>query len=178
MVQHRVMCRMAIPVVFSWRFRRVSTGDILTLMCSMAFGIQIMLISHYAQQVGALKLTFLEFLTEAVLATFFMLVLENPQFGSLKKAWVAIAYTGIMSRAVGYSLQAAGAEGLNPAVASLAMSMQSVFSAIGGRLIFHETLTPTEVSGCVLMFAAIVFAEMPAGNLSLALKNVWRKISS
>lgn len=138
-----------------------SMGDLLTLACALMFAAQILLVDRYVNEIGALRLTFYQFVTEAVMACVLMLIFERPSLTGLRGAAAAILYAGIMSSAVGYTLQAAGQKGLNPAVASLAMCMESVFSAIGGWLILGESLTPVEAAGCALMFAAIVLTEVP-----------------
>lgn len=131
-------------------------GDLLTLICALMFAIQIMLVDRYVDEIGALRLTFQQFVTEAVMATALMFLFEKPSLYGLQRAFIPIAYAGIMSSAVGYSLQAVGQKNLNPAVASLAMCMESVFSALGGWILLGESLTLTETAGCALMFLAIV----------------------
>lgn len=142
----------------------VSYGDLLTLGSAFCFACQIMCVDYYIQSVDPLRLTFLQFAAETVIAAVFMLLLEHPTVAGLRQAAIPIAYAGILSSAVGYSLQAFGQRGLNPTVASLAMCMESVFSAVGGWLILGERLTPRESLGCALMFAAIVLAEVPIGR--------------
>ena len=75
--------------------------------------------------------------------------------------WIAILYTGIFSSAVGYTLQAVGQRGLNPALASLIMSLESVFSTLFGWLILHQTMTGKEITGCLLIFSAVILAQIP-----------------
>ena len=76
-------------------------------------------------------------------------------------AWQPILYAGLLSSGVGYTLQIVGQKGLNPTVASLIMSLESVVSVLAGLIILHQTLSGREVLGCVLMFAAIVLAQLP-----------------
>lgn len=142
----------------------ISYGDVLTLGSAFCFACQILCVGHFVTRVGALRLTFLQFVTETVIAGVFMLLFEHPTLAGLQRAAVPILYAGVMSSAVGYSLQAIGQRSLNPAVASLAMCMESVFSAIGGWLILGERLSLREGIGCALMFMAIVLAEVPLGR--------------
>lgn len=142
-------------------FAGLSQGDVLTFICAMLFAGQILTVSHFVKRVGAVKLTFLQFVVEAILATILMLIFEHPTMTGIYRAMPAILYAGIMSSAVGYSLQAIGQKGLNPAVATLAMCMESVFSVIGGIFILYEVPSAREAFGCVLMFASIVLAELP-----------------
>ena len=90
-----------------------------------------------------------------------MLVLEQPNFSDILMAWQSILYAGLLSSGVGYTLQIVGQKDLNPTVASLIMSLESVVSVLAGLVILHQTLSGREVLGCVLMFAAIVLAQLP-----------------
>ncbi len=71
-------------------------------------------------------------------------------------------YTGIMSSGVAYTLQIIGQRGTNPAVASLIMSMESLFSAVSGWLILGEELSGREIAGCALVFVAVVLSQLPS----------------
>ena len=87
--------------------------------------------------------------------------------GSLD-AWIPILYAGIFSCGVGYTLQIVGQNGLNPTVASMIMSLESVFSVLAGWLILHEVLSTRQLAGCGLIFAAIILAQLPAKKKQIA----------
>ena len=137
-----------------------SAGDILTLACAVLFAGQILTVSFFVKKVGAVRLTFLQFAVCAIISTAVMVIFSGPSIGQIYKALPALIYVGVMSSAVGYSLQAIGQKGLNPAVASLAMCMESVFSLIGGIFILGQLPSVRETCGCILMFVAIVIAEV------------------
>ena len=103
----------------------------------------------------------IQFLTGGVLAFFAMMIFENPQMAMILKAVFPILYTGSMSTGVGYTLQIVGQKGLNPTVAALILSLESVFSALSGFVILHQVLSVRELIGCVLMFGAIILAQLP-----------------
>jgi drug/metabolite transporter (DMT)-like permease len=86
---------------------------------------------------------------------------EHPQMSDILAAWMPILYAGVMSCGVAYTLQIVGQKGMNPTVASLILSMESVISVIAGWLILHQTLSTKELMGCVLMFAAIILVQLP-----------------
>ena len=90
---------------------------------------------------------------------------RQASLDQFRAAAVSIAYCGIMSSGVAYTLQILGQRDLNPAVASLIMCLESVFSALGGWLLLHQNLSFREASGCVLLFAAVVLAQLPLGRL-------------
>ena len=86
---------------------------------------------------------------------------EHPQMSDILAAWMPILYAGVMSCGVAYTLQIVGQKGMNPTVASLILSMESVISVIAGWLILHQTLSTKELMGCVLMFVAIILVQLP-----------------
>ena len=90
-----------------------------------------------------------------------MVLFETVNFSDLLHAWMPILYAGILSSGVGYTLQIIGQKGMNPTVASLILSLESVVSVIAGFLILHQTLSLRELIGCVLMFAAIILVQLP-----------------
>lgn len=136
-------------------------GDSLTLLCALLFSFQILAVTYYATRADAVRLAAMEFLVEAILSTVCMLLLEKPVWDDLLSAGPAILYAGIMSSGVAYTLQIVAQRGLNPTVASLAMCLESVFSALGGWLLLNQTLTGRELAGCLLMFSAIVISQIP-----------------
>lgn len=139
----------------------IQKGDALILCCSFLYTGQILAIDHYNPFVDGVKMSCLQFLTGGVLGGICMFLFENPDVGMILKAAGPILYTGIMSTGVAYTLQIVGQKGLNPTVAALIMSLESVFSALSGYLFLHQILTTRELIGCVLMFIAIVLAQLP-----------------
>ena len=131
------------------------------LLCSLLFAFQIMLVDHYSPRLDGVQLSFAEFFATAVLSTIFMFVFETPTFAQIQGAAVSIAYCGILSSGVAYTLQIVGQKELDPPIASMAMCMESVFSALAGWLILGQTLSGVELAGCALMFAAIIGAQIP-----------------
>ena len=139
-------------------------GDLYTLLCALLYSFQIICVSRFAKKIGAIRLTLLQFLFEAVFATVLSVLAEHPTKEGLMMAAWAILYTGVMSSGAGYTLQTIGQTRVNPAAASLAMSMESVFSAIVGWIILGQSLSGREILGCAVMFSAIVLAELPVGK--------------
>ncbi|MBQ9607170.1 MAG: DMT family transporter [Lachnospiraceae bacterium] len=139
----------------------VSRGDLMTLGCAFLFALQIICINHFVDRLDGLVLSCSEFFFEALVATCGMLIFEKPSAAALIPAMTAILYAGIMSNGVAYTLQIIGQRGFDPTIASLCMCMESVFGAVGGFLLLGQTLTLREITGCVLMFAAILIAELP-----------------
>lgn len=139
----------------------IQRGDALILCCSVLYAGQILAIDHYNPFVDGVKMSCIQFLTGGVLGAVFMFLFENPSVAMILSAAGPILYTGIMSTGVGYTLQIVGQKGLNPTVAALILSLESVFSALSGYVFLHQVLTTRELIGCVLMFTAIVLAQLP-----------------
>ena len=139
----------------------IQRGDALILCCSVLYAGQILAIDHYNPFVDGVKMSCIQFLTGGVLGAVFMFLFENPSVAMILSAAGPILYTGIMSTGVGYTLQSVGQKGLNPTVAALILSLESVFSALSGYVFLHQVLTTRELIGCVLMFIAIVLAQLP-----------------
>ena len=139
----------------------IQRGDALILCCSVLYAGQILAIDHYNPFVDGVKMSCIQFLTGGILGAVFMLLFENPSLAMILSAAGPILYTGIMSTGVGYTLQIVGQKRLNPTVAALILSLESVFSALSGYAFLHQVLTTRELIGCVLMFIAIVLAQLP-----------------
>ena len=138
----------------------ITFGDSVTLLCALLFSFQIMGINHFAPKVSGIWLSAGQFLVTAVLSTIAMFLFERPVVADIQAAGMAILYAGIMSSGIGYTLQIIGQRKLKPSVASLAMCMESVFSALAGWIFLHQNLTVRELCGCGLMFAAIVLSQI------------------
>ncbi len=141
----------------------IGLGEVLVLMCSVVFSGHILVIDHFSPKVDGVQLSFVQFFTAGCISTVAALLLEGSTFtwGGLFAAWGPLLYVGILSSGVAYTLQIVGQAGLNPAVASLIMSLESVFAAISGWLILSQPLSTRELIGCGLVFAGVVLAQLP-----------------
>ncbi len=140
----------------------LSYGDVFLLLCALGFSLQIMTINHFSPKVDGLKLSASQFFTVAILATVCMLLFEHPEKDALIKAMPSILYAGIFSNGIAYTCQIIGQKHVNPTVASLIMCLESVFGTLSGWLVLHEVLSIREISGCVVMFGAILLCTIPA----------------
>ena len=89
-----------------------------------------------------------------------MFLLETPRMSNILQAWLPILYAGILSCGVAYTFQIIGQKGCDPTIASLILSLESVVSVLAGWVILHQSLSAKEITGCVLMFAAIILAQV------------------
>lgn len=134
-------------------------GDALMILSALGFSVQILAVSRYSKRIDPVKLTLAQFIVEALLATIVMLVLERPDLSSIHSALPAILYAGIFSSGIAYTLQSLGQKNLNPAIASIAMCLESVFGTLSGWIVLGQKLSLREATGCILMFVAIVLTQ-------------------
>lgn len=142
----------------------IQRGDFFVFLCALCFSVHILVIDHYTQLVDGVKMSCIQFLVCGFLSGICMFLFENPSMHNILEAWQPILYAGILSCGVAYTLQIVGQKGMNPTVASLILSLESVISALAGLVLLDQKLSVRETMGCVLMFAAIVLAQLPAGK--------------
>ncbi len=136
-------------------------GDIYLILCAVAFSFHILVVDHFSAKVDGVKLSCLQFGVMFILSAIFMFMTETPNMADIKAAWLPICYAGIMSCGVGYTLQIVGQKYTEPTVASLLMSLESVFAVIAGIILLKEAPSAKEWLGCASMFAAIIIAQIP-----------------
>lgn len=136
----------------------IGRGDFYVLLCSFAFTAHILVIDHFGKKADGVLLSCIQFFVVSLLCLPFMLLLEQPTLSQIRSAWLPILYAGVMSCGAGYTLQIVGQKDMNPTIASLILSLESVFSAIAGWILLGQKLSFREICGCAIMFAAILLA--------------------
>ena len=136
-------------------------GDIYLLLCAFFFTIQITAVDYFAPKVNCIALSMMQFLVTAVLSGICMLFNELPTWENILGAMIPLLYAGVLSSGVAYTFQIIGQKHLAPAVASLIMSLESVFATLAGWIILHEILSTKELIGCGLVFAAVILTQLP-----------------
>lgn len=147
---------------------RISIGDLLTIGCAFAFAIQIIFVDRFAPGLDALRLNTIQGLVCCVLSACVMAFTEHPSWSGIVVCTPYLAHVGILSMGVAYALQIIGQKNIEPAAASLIMSLESVFALVFGVLILHEPMTPWKVIGCSLMFFAIILSQIPVKQKATA----------
>lgn len=142
----------------------IEQADIMLLLCALAFSFHILVVDYFSPKVGGVKMSCIQFFVCGVLSAVGMLFTETPDISNIQAAWLPLLYAGLLSCGVGYTLQIVGQKGINPVIASLIMSLESVISALAGWVILGQVLSPKEILGCVLMFVAIIITQIPIGN--------------
>ena len=139
----------------------VARGEILTIGCAVCFTAHILILDRVSGRVDGVRLSCLQFLFCGLLSVPFMLLTETVAAADILACWLPICYTGLLSCGVAYTLQIIAQKDTDPTLASIAMSMEAVFSALFGWLILGQRLSARELLGCGLMFAAVILAQLP-----------------
>ena len=142
----------------------INIGDVLLIMCAFLFAVQIMIVDHFVETVDGVRLSLVQFAVSAVISTVGMFLFEEVDPVAIGDAWFSIFYAGVLSSGIAFTLQIVAQKNLNPTVASLLMSLESVFAALAGAF-FGERLSVNEIFGCVLVFLAIILAQLPVESL-------------
>lgn len=149
----------------------IARGDFFVFLCAVIFSVHILLIDYFSPKTDGVALSCIQFFVCGILCAVPMVVSEKPQIAEIAGAWMPLAYAGVLSCGVGYTLQIVAQKNTDPTVASLSLSLESVFSVLTGWVILGEKLSGRELFGCVLVFIAVILAQLPkkkrqAGDIS------------
>ena len=140
---------------------RLSHGDALVCFCALFFSFHILCCDYFVQRGDPLRISAIQFAAATVVSAVAAALFETPSAEKLASAWFPILYCGIVSGGIGYTLQMVAQKYTDPTIASLLMSMESVFAVLAGALLLQEQMSGRELFGCILMFAAIVLVQLP-----------------
>lgn len=139
----------------------LAPGDLLVLVCAICFSVHILVIDHFTATCDGVKLSCLQFLFAGTWSTILALFFDTISLQVLLDCIWPLLYVGVFSCGVGYTLQILAQKGSNPTVVTILLSLESVFAVIAGAVVLHQQMTAREYLGCVLMFAAVVLAQIP-----------------
>lgn len=155
---------------------KIAKEDLLVIICALVFAVHILVIDYFSPKVDGVRMSCIQFLVCGLLSGIPMAINEMGigngaelilnvqtwanQFTSMD-AWIPILYAGVCSCGIAYTLQIVGQQGVNPTVASILLSLESVFSVIAGLIILHEIMSVKSIIGCVLIFSAVILAQIP-----------------
>lgn len=139
----------------------INRGDFFVLCCAFLFAVHILVVDYFAPKTDGVKLSCIQFLVCGIISAIPMFLFETPTFTALLQAWKPLLYAGVMSCGVGYTLQIIGQKNMNPTIASLILSLESCISVLAGWIILHQKLSLREILGCIIMFSAILIAQIP-----------------
>lgn len=140
---------------------RLAAGDLLVLVCAVCFAVHILVIDHFGSGCDGVKLSCVQFLFAGLWSAVCIPFFEHVDAAALLSCALPLLYVGVFSCGVGYTLQILAQKDSNPTVVTILLSLESVFAVIAGAIILHQSMTPREYLGCVLMFLAVVLAQIP-----------------
>ena len=140
----------------------VGAGDLWLLACAILFAIHILVIGHYAPETDCIKMSCIQFITAGVLTGFAAIIKQDTvSLKLLADSAFPLLYCGVCSSGIAFTLQIVSQKHISGAAASIIMSMESVFSVLGGYIFLKEKLSTAELAGCAIIFAAVVIAQLP-----------------
>ena len=145
----------------------LSKGDFLVLICAGFFSLHILIIDYFSPKADGVRLSCIQFFVCGLISMIIAFIFEQPNLGAILSGWLPILYAGVLSCGVAYTLQIVGQKNMDPTVASLILSLESVFSVLAGWVILNQKLSGRELFGCGLMFLAIIMAQLPEKAKSL-----------
>lgn len=140
---------------------RIATGDLYVLGCAFVFTVHILVIDHFSPKVDGVSMSCIQFLLCGVLGMAGMFLTETVELSHVLEAWLPLVFSGVFSGGIAYTLQIVAQKDTEPAIASLLMSLESVFAVFGEWLILGQLLSARELGGCALMFAGIILTQLP-----------------
>lgn len=146
----------------------LNSGDLMVFACAIVFTAHIMIIDHFSEKTDGVIVSCIQFTICGLVCGVCALIWEQPQLSHIKEGMGALLYAGVLSCGVAYTLQIVGQRGVNPTVAALILSLESVVAAIAGWAAYKagflktdQTLTPRQIAGCVIVFLAVVLVQLP-----------------
>ncbi|MGN0657250.1 MAG: DMT family transporter [Ruminiclostridium sp.] len=146
----------------------INRGDVLVFICSLLFAVHILVIDYFSPKTDGVIISCIQFAVCAVISGILALIFEKPTFQQIVDGIVPLLYLGVLSSGVGYTLQIVGQKNMNPTVAALILSLESVISSVAGYFAYQigylttdQTMTARQVAGCVVVFAAVILVQIP-----------------
>ncbi len=139
----------------------VDQADLIVLVCALFFSFHIIVIDHFSPRVDGVQMSCIQFFVAGILSGILAFIFETPSINALLQGWAPVLYAGALSSGVGYTLQIIGQRDFNPAIASLILSLESCISVIAAWIILGQVMSGKEITGCIVMFAAIILAQLP-----------------
>lgn len=143
-------------------------GDLLVFLCALVFTVHILLVDYFSPKTDGVIVSCIQFTVCGILCGTGALIREDPVWSQIQGGMGSLAYAGILSCGVAYTLQIVGQRGVNPTVAALILSLESVFATVSGWIAYRigflttdQTMTGRQITGCILVFAAVVLVQLP-----------------
>ncbi len=161
---------------------QLGMGDILVFLCAIVFAAHIMIVDYYSPKTDGVIVSCIQFAICGVVCSIGALIWGQPTIAQISEGMGALLYAGVLSCGVAYTLQIVGQKGVNPTVAALILSLESVVATVSGWaawkigfLSMDQSLTGRQIAGCVIVFAAVILVQLPVGWFSLGKKQIKNK---
>lgn len=151
----------------------VVPSDMMVLMCSVIFALHIMVIDKFSPGCDGVRMSCIQFFTAFVLTLPLSLAVDGlPDLSLIASVFPALLYYGVCSGGLAYTMQiiGQGLDGTNPAVASVILSLESVFGVLGGMIFLGEVMSPKEYIGCAVVFVAVIISQLDMPAIKAAIK--------
>ena len=152
----------------------VSLGDVLVFICAIFFSVHILLIDYFSPKTDGVVLSCIQFFVCFVISTILALIFDKPTLQQITDGIIPVLYAGVMSSGVAYTLQIIGQKNFNPTAAAMILSLESVISALAGYFAYalgfltqDQSLTIMQIVGCVIIFGAVIFVQIPFDRIRL-----------
>lgn len=146
----------------------LGTGDILVFLCAIVFAVHIIVVDYFTEGTDGTVISCIQFLICGIICSIGAFIWGKPDLQQITDGAGALLYAGVLSCGVAYTLQIVGQKGVNPTVAALIMSLESVVAAVSGWVAYRigflaedQTLTVSQIAGCVIVFAAVILVQLP-----------------
>ena len=165
-VTGRVWCSVGIALVALYLMAvkdgfSVSAGDLIVLASALLYAVHILCVNHFSPRADGVQLGFVQSLTVGVVYALLVPFFGTTSFAAVREMWFPIVFAGVLSNGICFTLQIIGQKNMNPTVASLILSLESCISVLAGWVLLGQQLSAKEILGCVIMFAAIILAQLP-----------------
>ena len=139
----------------------IEVSDLVLILCALCYSGHILVVDHFSRRTDCVKLSCVQFAVTSALCLVGAALFEHPTWEGVKTCIIPLLYAGVMSAGLGYTFQILAQRDAEPTVASLLMSLESVFAVLAGWVILGDMLSARELMGCVLMAGGIVLAQLP-----------------
>ena len=149
-------------------FGEINKGDVIVFICAFLFAGHILCIDYFSPKVDGVKMSCIQFFVAGGVSCLLMFIIDPalgftlPDLADLQAGWFQLFYAGVMSCGVAYTFQVVAQADVNPTLASMLLCLESVFAVLAGAVLLGEGMGAREIIGCVLMFAAILVAQLPS----------------
>ena len=139
----------------------MNQGDFIMLFSALSYALHIITVDYFSPKTDGVAMSLIQFFVAAFFCFIPMFAFEAPKITNILISWIPLLYVGVLSGAVGYTLQIIAQRDTTPTIAALLLSLESVFAVLMGAALLNERMSYQEITGCILMFAAIIIAQLP-----------------